>query len=86
MTIGARRPPEWAPHACVWIGFPSHADLWEEDLEPARKEVAAFARLVWADGAGEQVRLVAADPASRAMSIRRASPINAFRSWIPVRS
>jgi agmatine deiminase len=59
-----RQPPEWAPHACVWIGFPSHADLWEEDLEPARVEVAAFARLVWADGAGEQVRIVAADPAA----------------------
>ena len=60
----ARQPPEWAPHACVWIGFPSHADLWEEDLEPAREEVAAFAKAVHAGGRGEQVRLVAADPAS----------------------
>ena len=59
-----RQPPEWAPHDFVWIGFPSHADLWEEDLEAARAEVAAFARAVHADGAGEEVRLVAADPAS----------------------
>jgi agmatine deiminase len=59
-----RQPPEWAPHAWVWIGFPSHADLWAEDLEPAREEVASFARAIWADGAGEEVRLVAADPAS----------------------
>jgi agmatine deiminase len=60
----ARQPPEWAEHEWVWIGFPSHEDLWEEDLPAAREEVVAFARAVYADGAGEEVRLVAADPAS----------------------
>ena len=62
MTL--RQPPEWASHEWVWIGFPSHADLWAEDLEPARAEVVAFARAVRAGGAGEEVRLVAADPDS----------------------
>ncbi len=53
--------PEWAPHDAVWIGFPSHADLWEADLADAQREVAAFAAAVDADGNGEEVRLVAAD-------------------------
>jgi agmatine deiminase len=60
----ARQPAEWAEHEWVWIGFPSHSDLWEDDLELGREEVAAFASAVWADGAGEEVRLVVADPPS----------------------
>ena len=64
MSTGSilRQPPEWAPHAFVWIGFPSHAAYWGADLAPARAETAAFARAVWAEGAGEEVRLVAEGP------------------------
>ena len=54
-------PAEWAPHAAVWIGFPSHPDLWLDDLDAARAEVVAFARAVHAGGRGEQVLLVCAD-------------------------
>jgi agmatine deiminase len=54
-------PAEWAPHAAVWIGFPSHPELWLEDLAAARAEVIAFARAVHAEGRGERVLLVAAD-------------------------
>jgi agmatine deiminase len=70
----ARQPPEWAKHDWVWIGFPSHADLWLEDLEPAREEVIAFARAVHAQGAGEEVRLVAADAESALAAHQLAGP------------
>lgn len=65
--------PEWAPHHAVWIGFPSAADLWLEDLAPAQQEVAAFAAAVHADGQGEEVWLVAADE-SAAAEARRLAP------------
>ncbi len=60
------QPPEWAKHDSVWIGFPSAADLWLEDLGGAQAEVAAFARAVHAEGRGEQVRLVCANEAAEA--------------------
>jgi len=65
-------PPEWAAHEAVWIGFPSHPELWLEDLEPAREEVVAFARAVHAGGRGETVVLVAAD-AEAATAAERAA-------------
>ena len=65
--------PEWAPHHAVWIGFPSAADLWLDDLAPAQAEVAAFAEAVHADGKGEAVWLVAADEIAAAEA-RRLAP------------
>ena len=50
-------PAEWAPHRAMWLGFPSHAELWEDDLAAAQGEVAALARALAGPG-GEQVRLL----------------------------
>ncbi|MFN3388469.1 MAG: agmatine deiminase family protein [Allosphingosinicella sp.] len=79
--MSVRQPAEWAPHDFVWIGFPSHPDLWEDDLEAGREEVAAFARAVHADGAGEEVRLVAADPES----VRAAEALAPFATVVEER-
>ena len=56
-------PAEWAPHRAMWLGFPSHAELWEGDLEPARDEVAALARALARPG-GETVKLLACGAAA----------------------
>ena len=47
MTVNSRRQPaEWTPHKAVFIGWPSAADLWEEDLAPAQEEVGEFVRTI----------------------------------------
>lgn len=65
--------PEWAPHAAMWIGFPSDPELWVEDLVPAQAEVAALAAALHADGKGEEIILVAAN-ADAAAEARRLAP------------
>ncbi len=69
-----RQPAEWAPHDWVWIGFPSHAELWLDDLDAAREEVVAFARAVDAEGRGERVILVAADKLAGRDALAMAGP------------
>lgn len=55
MLQARRQPAEWAPHEAVFIGWPSAADLWGDDLAPARAEIAAFIAAV---APGELVELV----------------------------
>ena len=49
----------------MWLGFPSHEDLWEDDLPQAQEEVAALARALAGPGA-ERVRLLTGSPAGEA--------------------
>jgi agmatine deiminase len=63
-------PAEWAPHRAMWVGFPSHEELWENDLAPAQDEVAALVRAL-ADPGDERVRLlVCGDAAAEAARAR----------------
>lgn len=65
MLSSRRQPAEWEQHDAVWIGWPSAAALWEDDLGPARAEVEDFIRAILFPGGavsaerGEHVNLLA---------------------------
>ena len=58
-------PAEWSAHKCIWVGFPSHADLWLENLEGAQHEVA---EMVKALAAGDQMNVIVANKEARAVA------------------
>ncbi|WP_213270879.1 agmatine deiminase family protein [Hyphomonas sp.] len=43
-TTSVHLPPEWAPQAALWAGWPRLAEEWGGDLTAARSEIAAFIR------------------------------------------
>lgn len=63
----SRQPAEWEPHDAVWIGWPSDAGLWRDDLGQARAEVEDFIRAILfpdddnpgSTETGERVQLIA---------------------------
>jgi len=64
-------PAEWAPRRALWTAWPSDGGLWQENLAPARAEVAAMIGALRA--VGDHVRVLAAG-AEAAASARAALP------------
>lgn len=54
-------PAEWSAHRCLFTAWPSHHDLWQEDLAPAREEVAAMIRAL---APGDTVKVLACGDAA----------------------
>jgi agmatine deiminase len=68
-------PAEWDAHEATWVAWPSHEDLWQDNLAPAR---AAFARLVAAIAEGEAAEVLVPDAAQEALA-RAALPAGRVR-------
>jgi len=45
-ALGYAQPAEWQPHSACWLAFPSHRDLWLEDLDIVQTEFIALARAI----------------------------------------
>jgi agmatine deiminase len=59
-----RQPAEWAQHQAMWSAWPSHEDVWLDDLIPARVQLAALFKAL--AQAGETVHLLVDGVAARA--------------------
>ena len=70
-------PAEWAPHRAIWIGFPSHAELWEDDLGAAQAEAAALVRAL-AESGGERVRVMVCGEAAASAAKARLAGVSGW--------
>src|SRR5690606_24569256 len=50
-------PAAWAPHRAMWVGWPSHAERWADELPAAKDEVEALVRALAGPGR-ENVKLM----------------------------
>jgi agmatine deiminase len=57
-SSGFFQPAEWAHHQSCWLAWPSHGDLWKEELEPAQAE---FTSLCKAIALGEELNILVPD-------------------------
>ncbi|WP_420595488.1 agmatine deiminase family protein [Deinococcus sp.] len=68
--LGFAMPPEWAPHAATWMGWPADDELWFGHLEVVRGE---FAQLVRTIARFEPVQLIVRDDESEQDARQRLS-------------
>lgn len=69
-----KQPAEWEAHRSCWSAWPSHRDLWLENLVLAQQEFASLCRAI-ADvdpatgkARGESLDILVPDPAARAQA------------------
>lgn len=71
-SLGGRMPAEWEPHRATWAAWPSHADLWCEDLAAAQAEFTTLCRAVGssfvgrANAGGEHLEILVPEGRRRA--------------------
>ena len=51
-AAGFRQPAEWEPHAACWLAWPSHGELWLDQLAPVRADFVSMCRALAGPEAG----------------------------------
>ncbi|HTM19411.1 MAG TPA: agmatine deiminase family protein [Kofleriaceae bacterium] len=74
------QPAEWQPHQACWLAWPSHGDLWLDNLEPARASFTAMARAI---AAGERIEVLAPDAANLARARAALAGVDARFHQVP---
>ena len=82
-TSNFRFPAEWAPHRAVWLAWPAAADLWQDNLAPARAELGALAHAIADNGKGEAIELLVATDEARRDAERALRGLNVRFHAIP---
>jgi agmatine deiminase len=77
---GLVQPAEWAPHEATWVAWPSHEDLWQQNLPAARQ---AFARMVERIARGERVEVLVPDEAQERLARERLPEHNVRTHRVP---
>lgn len=72
---GFFQPPEWQLHEACWLAFPSHADLWGENLAAVQQEFANLCQAIAAPDPvtrvlhGEQLKILVLDDLGQAQAM-----------------
>jgi agmatine deiminase len=77
-----RQPAEWEPHQACWLAWPSHEDLWLEDLEAARTEFVGLCRAI-TEQDGETLEILVPDQVQQALAIEALKGLPVIFHLIP---
>src|SRR5262245_25190013 len=76
---GFRQPAEWTEHEATFLAWPSAADLWLDNLEPARSEFIGLARAI---AEGESLFVLVPDEENEAAAKRALAGLPI--TWVPI--
>lgn len=73
------QPAEWAKHEAVWLAWPSHADLWQENLETTQDEFVDLLEAI----KGEKINVLVTDAAAKKVAEEKLKHLSVQLHLIP---